>query len=96
MEKNIMDRNNWGIKRICLGCGARFYDFNKSPIVCPICNAVFDPDYLSKRKTKNFQGKNDDIMGDIGVVVDSDDLVDESAEDLDEGDEDIELENEKN
>ncbi|MDR0678371.1 MAG: FYDLN acid domain-containing protein [Holosporaceae bacterium] len=91
-----MDRNDWGIKRICLGCSTRFYDFNKSPIVCPLCNAVFDPDYLSKRKTKNFQEKTDDVIGDIGVVVDSDDLIDEHVEDLGDDGDDIELDNEKN
>ncbi|MDR1982946.1 MAG: FYDLN acid domain-containing protein [Holosporaceae bacterium] len=90
-----MDRNDWGIKRNCLSCSARFYDFNKSPIICPLCNSVFDPDYLSKRKTKNFQEKTDDVIDDIAVVVSSDDLVDEPEEDLD-TDDDIELDNEKN
>jgi uncharacterized protein (TIGR02300 family) len=33
----------WGTKRICLGCGARFYDMNRDPIVCPACSSVFDP-----------------------------------------------------
>jgi len=31
-----------GTKRIC-SCGAKFYDLNKSPIVCPKCAAVFVP-----------------------------------------------------
>jgi uncharacterized protein (TIGR02300 family) len=25
----------WGTKRICQSCGARFYDFGRSPITCP-------------------------------------------------------------
>ena len=33
----------WGSKRVCLNCGARFYDMNRTPIVCPACETVFDP-----------------------------------------------------
>ncbi len=30
-----------GLKRVCASCATRFYDFNKSPIVCPKCNTEF-------------------------------------------------------
>lgn len=30
-----------GLKRICRGCGARFYDMNKSPVKCPKCGEEF-------------------------------------------------------
>ena len=30
-----------GLKRICMSCGARFYDLNKKPIICPSCNTEF-------------------------------------------------------
>jgi uncharacterized protein (TIGR02300 family) len=30
-----------GLKRQCMSCGAKFYDLNKDPIVCPKCQAVF-------------------------------------------------------
>jgi uncharacterized protein (TIGR02300 family) len=33
----------WGTKRICLSCGARFYDMNREPIVCPACSTALDP-----------------------------------------------------
>ena len=33
----------WGLKRTCRECGKRFYDFHRNPIVCPGCQAVFDP-----------------------------------------------------
>jgi uncharacterized protein (TIGR02300 family) len=29
-----------GTKRICGECGAKFYDLNKDPIVCPKCQTV--------------------------------------------------------
>jgi uncharacterized protein (TIGR02300 family) len=32
-----------GTKRLCAGCGAKFYDLNRTPIVCPKCETVFTP-----------------------------------------------------
>jgi uncharacterized protein (TIGR02300 family) len=29
-----------GTKRLCSNCGAKFYDLNKDPIVCPKCQTV--------------------------------------------------------
>lgn len=31
-----------GTKRLCAGCGAKFYDLNKSPIICPKCATVYE------------------------------------------------------
>jgi len=30
-----------GTKRVCPSCGARFYDLNRTPITCPVCQAVY-------------------------------------------------------
>jgi uncharacterized protein (TIGR02300 family) len=30
-----------GTKRVCQSCGNKFYDLNRDPITCPICDAVF-------------------------------------------------------
>jgi len=30
-----------GTKRVCANCGAKFYDLNKTPILCPKCETVF-------------------------------------------------------
>ena len=38
-----MAKPEWGLKRTCRECGKRFYDFHRDPIVCPACQAVFDP-----------------------------------------------------
>lgn len=38
-----MAKPEWGLKRTCLGCSARFYDMQRDPIVCPSCEAEFDP-----------------------------------------------------
>ncbi|MDR1560843.1 MAG: TIGR02300 family protein [Holosporaceae bacterium] len=99
-----MAKDNWGIKRVCLSCAARFYDFNKSPITCPACNSLFDPEYLYKKKPKSAQEKSQEVddPADIVGIVDGD-LIDESSEDInvlnedeDENDNDISLDDEKN
>jgi uncharacterized protein (TIGR02300 family) len=41
---------NWGVKRMCQSCGARFYDLAKDPILCPKCGAEFDPEAILKTK----------------------------------------------
>ena len=53
-----MAKPEWGKKRICLACNTKYYDFNKSPIICPSCGREFDPDiYLKTRKGKNLSTK---------------------------------------
>ncbi|MDR1267343.1 MAG: TIGR02300 family protein [Holosporales bacterium] len=42
----------WGRRRVCPPCGARFYDLQRSPIICPKCGEEFDPESLLKRRTK--------------------------------------------
>ena len=37
-----MSKVERGTKRTCGGCGAKFYDLNKDPIVCPLCEVVFE------------------------------------------------------
>ena len=71
-----MVRPEWGKKRICSSCNIKYYDFNKSPIICPSCGAEFDPeDYLRKRKGKNLATKttsenNDELTKDITNIDD--------------------------
>lgn len=35
-----MAKAELGTKRLCANCGAKFYDLNKDPIVCPKCQTV--------------------------------------------------------
>jgi uncharacterized protein (TIGR02300 family) len=30
-----------GTKRVCPNCGSKFYDLNRDPITCPICDAIY-------------------------------------------------------
>lgn len=45
-----MAKPEWGIKRICPNCGARYYDMRKDPPVCPACGTPFDPEALLKSR----------------------------------------------
>ena len=49
-----MAKTAWGMKRACQGCGARFYDLQRNPIVCPKCATVYDPD--SAQRTRRSRG----------------------------------------
>ena len=37
-----------GLKRQCMSCGAKFYDLNKDPAVCPKCGTAFQATTLSR------------------------------------------------
>ena len=53
-----MANPKWGKKRICLACNTKYYDFNKSPIICPSCGTEFDPDTnLKSTKAKSLLTK---------------------------------------
>ena len=77
-----MAKPEWGRKRICQSCGKKYYDLNKSPMVCPSCGAEFDPDVLLRTKkgkslsTKIIAENNNDLTEDISniddIEVDSD------------------------
>ncbi|WP_430911055.1 TIGR02300 family protein [Methylobacterium sp. sgz302541] len=36
-----MARPELGLKRQCMSCGAKFYDLDRSPAVCPKCGTVY-------------------------------------------------------
>jgi len=55
-----MSEPEWGIKRVCPSCSIKYYDFNKSPIICPKCEFEFDPDLLLKsRKGRSIATKTE-------------------------------------
>ena len=83
----------WGSKRICQSCGAKFYDFGKTPIVCPACNATFDPEAVlksrrgklpvQKEKVKPAKSKADEqhdeaVMDDDDIALDEEESDDEA------------------
>lgn len=48
-----------GLKRICMSCSTRFYDFSKRPIVCPNCSAEFTGDI--KIRTRRARPAADEV-----------------------------------
>ena len=45
-----MAKAELGLKRSCLSCGMKFYDFGRTPIICPGCQAEFDPESLVRSR----------------------------------------------
>ncbi len=89
-----MSKPEWGTKRVCQSCTVKFYDFGRTPIVCPKCSAVFDPETLLKSRrsrppaaakpvavAKPVVHKKDEDEDNAGVLPDDDDLPDEDDED---------------
>ena len=37
-----MTKAELGTKRVCPNCGARYYDLNRNPILCPRCGTRFE------------------------------------------------------
>jgi uncharacterized protein (TIGR02300 family) len=82
-----MAKPEWGTKRICHNCGARFYDLRHDPILCPKCGAEFDPEALLRsRRTRVAALAEPDPVEEPEVEapgeepVVGDDLVEEDAE----------------
>ena len=44
-----MAKPELGTKRLCAGCGAKFYDLNKDPITCPKCGTVYEVAVVTSR-----------------------------------------------
>jgi len=52
-----MPKAELGLKRGCLSCGMKFYDFNRTPIICPGCGAEFDPEALVRSRRSRAAAK---------------------------------------
>jgi uncharacterized protein (TIGR02300 family) len=66
-----MAKAEWGTKRICLNCGARFYDMNRDPIVCPACSTTLDPVAQSRPRRTRAPAK----LAAVATVADPDETV---------------------
>ena len=75
-----MAKADLGTKRACLACGMRFYDFGRSPIICPGCGAEFDTENIIKSRKGRPAAKS-------AARDDSDAADDDQMEDDDNADE---------
>ncbi len=91
----------WGTKRICQNCGAKFYDMQREPITCPKCQTVFDPEaFLKTRRARTpvladkeaapaaVAGEADIEVEDAEILEDEEEAAD-TPESGDEEDEDL-------
>ena len=83
-----MAKPEWGTKRICQSCSSPFYDLQRDPIVCPKCEAVFDPEAILKsRKLKGV----DEAEAPKKVAAEPEEILDDDEDDalLDTDDDDV-------
>jgi uncharacterized protein (TIGR02300 family) len=86
-----VSKAEWGMKRICPSCGARYYDMKKNPPVCPSCKTIFDPENLLRARRgrgaeKKAAAKDaaEEVIDDLPVAEGdaAEDAVIEDAEEL--------------
>ena len=93
-----MAKPEWGLKRSCLSCGARFYDMQRDPIICPSCEAEFDPLALvrprrARAAASQAKAKAEEKVAGSEETASEDEelLVDDNGDDALEVDDDINL-----
>ena len=80
----MADKAKRGTKRVCGGCGAKFYDLNRDPAVCPLCETVFEikksepkpkkaPVKVEKPEEKPKAAEGDTILEEEDDLIDIDD-----------------------
>ena len=76
-----MAKPELGAKRQCQNCGAKFFDLNKDPIVCPKCGTIFQGAAArAERVTAKDEDEEDDPVQPAGVEIVSLDDVEASEE----------------
>ncbi|MBU6235478.1 MAG: TIGR02300 family protein [Alphaproteobacteria bacterium] len=82
-----------GLKRVCASCATRFYDFNKSPIICPKCKAEFTGivkvrtrrgrNVIEEAKAKAAKEEdNTEVVAEDDTTVSLEDIENEENEDI--------------
>nr|WP_298795701.1 FYDLN acid domain-containing protein [uncultured Acetobacter sp.] len=94
-----MSQPDLGTKRVCVSCGARFYDLHRSPAVCPKCGTE-QPELVSRLRRSSesltphadtpapVKKADEDIDIDTDADTDTDDVMEDTS-DLDDDDDDI-------
>jgi uncharacterized protein (TIGR02300 family) len=69
-----------GAKRQCQNCGAKFFDMNKDPVVCPKCGTIFLGAARVERAAAKAPVEEDEVVAPAGVELVSLDEVEASEE----------------
>ena len=75
-----MAKPELGAKRQCQNCGAKFFDLNKDPIVCPKCGTIFQGAARVERAAVKEIVEEDEVVAPAGVELVSLDEVEASEE----------------
>ena len=77
-----MSKPELGTKHQCQNCGAKFFDLNKEPIVCPKCGTVFQVAAAARARpaAKAEEEEETEVAAPAGVEVVSLDEVEASEE----------------
>lgn len=82
-----MAKAEWGSKRTCFSCGARFYDLRREPIICPVCSTVHDPERQPKPRRPGPGLKDEPVLAARAPADDiASDTLDEEIADTDTAD----------
>jgi hypothetical protein len=79
----------WGIKRVCQSCATLFYDFDKSPIICPSCGSPFDPEAVLKSRRNRAPVAEDPKTVRAKAKSEDEDDEDTNLDDEDEDEDDV-------
>ena len=64
-----MPKAEWGLKKYCPTCEAKFYDLNRKPPVCPMCGLeIADSEPSSSSMSKQVFSDNLDVPSDNNLV----------------------------
>ena len=75
-----MAKPELGTKRQCQNCGAKFFDLNKDPIICPKCGTVFQGAAARARPAAKPEEEEAELATPAGVEVVSLDEVEAGEE----------------
>lgn len=85
-----MAKPEWGVKRQCASCGARFYDLMLDPITCPECGTVYEVAALVRgKRVRPATGRADAVKK--AVLVEEADELDIDVDLEDDADDDVVL-----
>ena len=91
-----MAKADLGLKRTCLSCGMRFYDFNRTPIICPGCQTKFDPEAVIRSRRgratpKSVKAAEEPAAEAANEGAEEDVISTDNGEDVGSGDADMEF-----
>ena len=85
-----MAKPEWGKKRTCQNCGAKYYDLQKDPPTCPKCDTVFQVEQTTRgRRSRATAEAPKAIPAAAAAAVNENSEVEVEDEVLDEKDESI-------